>query len=388
MSVYEYQQLTPVLFGDGAIQLLGEKVKELGCKKVMCVFDAGVKTAGISDKAENSLKATGVEYIIYDKVVADPPDSMLDEAGNIGLQAGIDCVIGIGGGSSMDTAKAVSILQNHPAPINQYLNLEGPPFTIEGGVPVILVPTSAGTGSEVTQMTIVSYVERNEKIPIFTHSTLAVVDPELCRTAPPSVTANGGLDALAHAAEAITANKRNPYSEVLAIAAIQRIAKYLPIAYKDGTNMEARSEMCLAANWAGIAFSNTDVHIGHAAADSIAASYHTPHGLNCAWVTPAVLELVAKEVPDLVKIVGTALGAIFTGSETPAEIGKKTADACRALMKSVGIKTLAECGFTREIIVDKGASYIAASPLRFNCPAEITATAASWIMASAYDDYK
>ena len=156
MQARQYLQAAPVLFGEGAIAQLGEQVKKLGCKKVMCVFDAGVKAAGISAKAEESLKAAGLDYIVFDEVAADPPDSVLDKAGQIGKDAGIDCVVGIGGGSSMDTAKAVSILQKHPAPITQYLNLEGPPFTVDGGVPVILVPTSAGTGSEVTQMCIVS----------------------------------------------------------------------------------------------------------------------------------------------------------------------------------------------------------------------------------------
>lgn len=388
MSISEYMQQTPVTFGVGAIQLLGKKVKELGCKNVMCVFDQGVRAAGIIDKAEESLKSAGVSYILYDKVIADPNDTMMDEAGALGREAEIDCVIGIGGGSSMDSAKAVSILQKHPSPINQYLNLEGPPFTVDGGVPVILVPTSAGTGSEVTKMCIVTYTEKNAKLPIFTNSTLAILDPDLCKTAPASVTASGGLDALAHASEAMTAKGRNPYSETLAIAAIQRIAKYLPAACKNGDDMIARSELSLAANWAGIAFSATDVHIGHAAADSVAASYHTPHGLNCAWVTPAVQELVAKSVPAQVKLVGSALGVSFNGNESPEEIGKKTADACRSLMKSVGIKPMAEYGFDRDVIIGTGAPYTAESALRFNCPVEIDETAASWILTSAYDDYR
>ena len=388
MQARQYLQAAPVLFGEGAIAQLGEQVKKLGCKKVMCVFDAGVKAAGISAKAEESLKAAGLDYIVFDEVAADPPDSMLDKAGQIGKDAGIDCVVGIGGGSSMDTAKAVSILQKHPAPITQYLNLEGPPFTVDGGVPVILVPTSAGTGSEVTQMCIVSYVEKNMKLPIFTRSTLAIVDPELCRTAPPSVTANGGLDALAHAAEAITGANANPYSELLAVAAIERIAKYLPRACKDGNDMEARREMSLAANWAGIAFANTDVHIGHAAADSIAASYHTPHGYNCAMTTPAVQELAAQAVPEKVKLVGTALGVQFTGSETPAQIGKMTADACRALMRACGVKSLKDYGYDRDTIIQKGAPYVAASALCVNFPMEVTLERATWVMTSVYDDYQ
>lgn len=383
----EYMQLTPVLFGEGAIGKLGEKVAAMGCHKALCVFDAGVKAAGIAEKAAASLEAAGVEYLVFDRVAADPPDTLMDEAGQIAKEAGVDCVIGVGGGSSMDTAKAISILQKHPAPISQYLNLEGPPFTVDGGVPTILIPTSAGTGSEVTKMCVVTHTGRNIKIPIFTNSTLAIVDPELCRTAPPSITANGGLDALAHAIEAVTCVHSNPYSETLALAAVTRIAKYLPAACKDGNDMKARSEMSLAANFAGIAFCATDVQIGHAAADSIAASYHTPHGLNCAWVNAPVQELMAEVVPEKVKLVGAAMGVEFDGTETPTEIGRKTGAAIRKLTRDCGVKTLEEMGFERSVIVG-GAGYVAANVLTYNCPVQVDEAVAERILASAYDDYR
>ena len=383
----EYMQLTPVLFGEGAIAQLGGKVSALGCKKVMCVFDAGVKAAGIAEKATGSLAAAGVEYIVFDRVAADPPDYLMDEAGQLAKDAGVDCIVGVGGGSSMDTAKAISILQKHPAPISQYLNLEGPPLTVDGGVPTILIPTSAGTGSEVTKMCVVTHTQANIKIPIFTNSTLAIVDPELCRTAPPSITANGGLDALAHAIEAITCVHANPYSETLALAAVTRIAKYLPAACRNGEDMQARSEMSLAANFAGIAFCATDVQIGHAAADSIAASYHTPHGLNCAWVNAPVQELMAQVVPEKVKLVGTAMGVEFDGTETNEEIGRKTGAAIRKLTRDCGVKTLAEMGFERDVIVG-GAAYVAANVLTYNCPIQVDEAIAAKILASAYDDYQ
>lgn len=388
MSVFEYGNGTPVIFGVGAVDKLSEEIKKLGCKKILCVLDEGVKKAGISNRIEKKLKEADIEYVVYDNVVPDPPDTMIDEMGLAAKEAQIDCVVGIGGGSSMDTAKAISILQKHEMPIRQHLNLDGPPISLDGGVPVILVPTSAGTGSEVTRMCIVSYVDINAKIPIFTQGTLAIVDPELCRTAPPSVTANTGLDAFAHAAEAITANNGNPYCETLAVEAIKRIAKYLPVAFADGNNLEARSEMSLAANWAGIAFSITDVHIGHAAADSLAANYHTSHGLNCAWVTPAVLQLVATKVPEKVELIATALGVELSEKDTPEDIGKKTADACRELMQSVGVKSLESCGFDRGVIVSEGAKYVSDHPLRFNCPVDIDESAAKFILSSAYDDYK
>jgi 1,3-propanediol dehydrogenase len=177
--IKEYMQRTPVMFGEGALQALGQKLAEMGCKKAMCVFDDGVKMAGISKKAEDSLKSAVIDYIVFDRVLPDPPDYLMDEAGEIARKAGVDCVIGVGGGSSMDTAKAIAVLQGNPPPINNYMNLNGPPFTVKSGVRTILVPTSAGTGSEVTQMSIVTDTKNNIKVPIFTDSTLAVVDPSL-----------------------------------------------------------------------------------------------------------------------------------------------------------------------------------------------------------------
>ncbi len=387
MNICTYTQNAPVIFGCGAIGVLGEKVRELGCKKVMCVYDAGVKMAGIGEKAEASLKAAGIDYIVYDKVAADPPDAMLDEMGDIARKAGVDCVVGVGGGSSMDSAKAVSILLANASPINQYLNLFGPPPYMTKGCPIILLPTSAGTGSEVTKMCLVTYVEKNMKLPLYVKADLAILDPELCKTAPAGVTANGGLDALAHAVESVTCKFSDPYSEVLALAAIKKIGKYLARAVSDGSDMEARSEMSLAANWAGIAFSNTDLHIGHAGGDAIASLYHSPHGWNVAIMTPPTMQLVAKAVPEKVKLVGEALGVVFTGGETPEEIGKAVAEKCRALMKECRVKGLKDFGYDRDLLINEGGEYIMKTPITNNCPLEMTLEDAKWLMTSAFDEY-
>ncbi len=388
MEIRTYTQNAPVIYGCGAISCLGEKVKEMGCSKVMCVYDAGVKMAGLGERAEASLKEAGIDYIVYDKVAADPPDALLDEIADIAREAQIDCIFGIGGGSSLDTAKAVGILMANPSPINQYLNLFGPPSFYKSGVPLILAPTTAGTGSEVTKMCLVTYVEKNMKLPIYVTADLAILDPELCVTAPAGVTANGGLDALAHASEAVTCVNSDPYSELLALAAIEKIGKYLARCCTDGSDMEARAEMSLASNWAGIAFSNTDVHIGHAAGDSLAAEYHSPHGYNVAIMTPAVQELCARHVPDKVKKVGEALGIEFDGTETPEQIGKKVAENIRALMKACGVKGLKAYGYDRDTVINGGADYIMKAPITNNAPFKMTHEDGIWMMTSAYDEYE
>ncbi|MBR5489772.1 MAG: iron-containing alcohol dehydrogenase, partial [Oscillospiraceae bacterium] len=304
--MYKYDQLVPVFFGDGAIDLLGEKVKELGCKKVICVYDSGVKAAGIAPRAEASLKAAGVDYVVFDRIEADPNDGIVDECGLMALEAGVDGFVAVGGGSSMDCAKAAALLMDHPAPIRQYFT--APPSFIECCVPVIHVPTTAGTGSEVTQVAVITDSRDHSKPSIFMNSALAIVDPSLTLTVPPHVTANTGLDAFTHAAESITAKGRNPRSELLAKAAIEKIAKYLPIAYDDGSNIEARTQLCLAANWAGIAFQDTDCHLGHDMADGISATFHTPHGYNCIMVNAEIMNKCSEYIPEKVQVIGEALG--------------------------------------------------------------------------------
>jgi len=385
--IYEYSMLAPVVFGVGAAEKTGEKIKEMGLKRALCMCDEGVKNAGILDKIVKILEDAGIEAVIFDRVLPEPPDTMIDEAGAFVRECGADCIVGIGGGSSLDAAKMTSILYSRPGSIVDCMNFEGPPFFIEGGLPTILLPTTAGTGSEVSPICVVTHTQSNTKMIIFSGVTLAIVDPELCRTAPKTVTAFCGLDALAHNVEAITAKGRNPFSEAMALASAKLIAEYLPAACRDGNDMEARGKLSLAANFSGLAFPLTNVHVGHAAADSISASYHTPHGLNCAWVTPAVIEVCALTVPDKVKLIGEALGVVFTGNETDEETGRMTGDAARALMKECGVPTFEEKGFDRDTILS-GVDYIVSNVIVPNCPTDIDAEKAEWLLARTYDGYK
>ena len=382
----EYMQLVPVVFGVGSVNALPEKVREFSASKIFLVHGRGVKASGIADRIRTSLENAGFQVAAFDRVESDPSDILIDEAATFAREEGIDCIVGVGGGSAMDTAKAVSILMKHSLPMRQYLNLDGPPITIDGGVPTILLPTSAGTGSEVTRVSVITHTGVNKKVPVFTKTPVAIVDPELCLSAPTSVSVDTGFDALAHAMESITANFGNPYSETLAVSAIERIAVNLPRVVKDPKDMEARTEMSLASNFAGIAFSLADVHLGHAAADSISASCHTPHGRNCCWVSAGVQKLAAEAVPEKVRKIGSALGVVFHGGETGSEIGEKTAAAIRSLMRECGVPSMQEAGLDREEILT-GAESILESPLLYNCPVEMTEELAVWLLEEAYDGY-
>lgn len=384
--IYEYSMQAPVIFGVGAAEKVGVKIKDMGCASAFCICDEGVKNAGILDLITSNLKAAGIEAIVFDGVLPAPPNSMIDEVGGLVRECGADCVLGIGGGSSMDTAKAAAMLYKNPGSINNYLNFDGPPTFWAGGLPVVLLPTIAGTGSEATPIFVVSHMESNTKIVVLTDVTLAIVDPELCRSAPAGVTANGGLDALAHAAEAVTAKGWNPYSELLGLAAIKRIARYLPVACQNGNDMEARSELSLAANWAGSAFALTNLHAGHAVADSISFTQHTPHGLNCAWALPATMEFCADTAPEKIKQVGEAIGVTFSGSESNTERGRMTGAAIRSLMRECGIPTLKAAGLDRNKVL-AGADSVLANGLIHNCPTQINGESAERLLAMVYDGY-
>ena len=383
---YKYHQSAPVIFGGGVIAQLGAEVANLGCKKVICVYDSGVLAAGIATKAEASLRAAGVEYVVFDKVTSDPKDELVNECGALAREENVDGVVAIGGGSSMDCAKAAALLIGLEPPIQNYL--VDPPIFLESTVPVVLVPTTSGTGSEVTEVAVITSTKDHTKPAVFTRATLAIVDPELTLTVPKHVTAYTGCDALTHAMESITAKGRNPHSELLAVAAIEKIAKYLPIAYDDGSNLEARSELSLAANWAGIAFTDTNIHLGHAMADGVSTAFHTPHGINCVLVNPEVMRACTAAVPEKVQLIGKALGAEFPDDASPEQIGDITAAAIRALMRRVGIPSAKELGFAREDFVNCYKIVMETDfGMRINCPVEPTAELVRKAYECTYDNY-
>jgi alcohol dehydrogenase len=381
----EYSQSAAIIFGWGAVSILGEKVKELGCKKAMCVIDKGIEGTGIPDKAIKSLKDAGIGVVIFSGVVADPPVEVVDLGGDLAKKEGVDCLIGIGGGSSMDTAKAISILLTMPGIAKDYILAK--PVRYDTKTPVILVPTTAGTGSEVTSVCIISRPDINAKWSAFVNTTYAIVDPEMTLTLPRRETANTGLDALAHAAEAMTSLDCNPHSDLFGEAAIRKIAKYLVIAYNEPSNVEARTEMMLAANFAGLAFNQPLTHVGHAAADAMSGHFHTAHGYGCGICLPAAMKISGPAVPAKMRVIADALGVSLNGSETGEQLGNLVADKIRELMRAVNIKSLKESGFAREDVLSFVPDVVS-SHLCNHCPVKITDEVAYKVLADIYDSYQ
>ncbi len=342
---FAINHLTRVIFGEGVSAQTGENLKEYGVKKVLCVYDKGLKSAGIADKIIKKIKEKDIIVIEFDDVKPDPPVQTVDEAGELARKENVDAVLGIGGGSSMDTAKAVNVLLGNPGSIRTYLDRSVPQ---KPGKLVFAIPTTAGTGSEVTSIAVVSNREEGLKQGIASPNTtakLAIVDPELTIGLPPGLTAAAGMDAFSHAAEAYTGFLTNPMTDLLSIKAIELIAKYLPVAVKDGSNIEARSNLSFASTIAGMSFNEAMVHLGHALAHSMGAIHHIPHGLACGLTLPMALEYLSDQIPERLRNIGNAMGLKLKKNLTNAALGKAVADAIRNLNKKTGLPGFNELGF-------------------------------------------
>ncbi|MBR5702436.1 MAG: iron-containing alcohol dehydrogenase, partial [Oscillospiraceae bacterium] len=259
-------------------------------------------------------------------------------------------------------------------------------------VPIFLAPTTSGSGSEGTMVSVITDETTGQKQAIFIHATIGIIDPELTLTCPPSVTAQAGFDVMAHCIESITARDRNPHSELLALSALRRVRDNLVECFEHGDNLVARGEMALASNWAGLAFVDTDIQLGHATCDSISATCHTPHGIECAWVTPELLKIMADYVPEEIKRIADAMRVELTGKETNLEVALKIGDVIHQMMKACKVKSLKEYGATRQQVVDGAPLVVAARHLWPKCPVyvdkELTVEDAAKFLGDIYDNYQ
>lgn len=386
MNFHQFNPSCPVIVGCGAVSVLGEKIKEFGCKKPLICCDAGIKEAGIVDKVIKSLDASSIEHSVYSGVHPDPSAAIVDEAVEAAIACGADCLIGLGGGSSMDTAKAATIrLSGFEGKSEDYILAH--PISVNTTVPVFLVPTTTGTGSECTKVAIISRPEHNAKWSVYVNTTLAIVDPELTVTLPKQETANTGLDALAHATECLTSKDANVHSDHLAVGAIEKIAKYLLRAWENPTDMEARTNMAIAANWAGSAFADPMCHVGHAIGDAFGCNFHTYHGHSCSLGLSELMKLVAPVVPEKMAVIAKAMGLDVKGNESGKELGDMVANFIYDLMRKMNFVSLKSLGITREQVVGV-AQEVVDSHLSSYCPVTLTIESARELMGNIYDNYQ
>lgn len=344
---YTFMVPAKIISGENVIAELGKHIEGKG-QKALIVTDQFMVKFGNAAKVEAALKKAGLSYVIFDGANSEPTDKIVEAGLGVYQQEGCDFIIALGGGSPMDTAKAIGFMSTVPAgtKINAFMHKN-----IDMEVPyLVAIPTTAGTGSEVTKNTIISDTENNVKMLLGGPSiipALAVVDPTFTMTAPPKVTAATGIDALCHAVEAYTSRKAQPLTDTFALSAIAKIHENLPLCYEDGNNVKARFAMSLAALEAGIAFNNASVTIVHGMSRPIGALFHIAHGVSNAILLPACMEFAIEEnterFADIARIMGVA------EENTPAmEAAKAFVKEVTRFCQAVGIPKLADLGVKKE----------------------------------------
>ncbi len=378
-----YECFVPPIMGPGASKRIGITLRAKGFKKAYVIFDKGMMDFGIAGPIIENLNMANIETVCFDKVTSDPPDEMVEACAEEARTAGCDVIVAIGGGSPMDTAKGVNVLINNPPPIRQYFGVQK---NLRPGLPMVFVPTTAGTGSETTNMCVITCVSQGKKDSVVSPvcvGSLAILDPELTIGLPPKATAMTGLDAFAHVVESLTGSQANPLSDALCRDAIRAIVKWLPVAVADGKNIEAREKMLEASFFAGMAFTNALVHLGHSIGHSIGAVFHVPHGLACAFCLPEVIEFTARTESHKVRMICEAMGVNVPEDASWQEVGAIAKEAIRAFIKSVGMPNIEEYGIPLEELL-KIAPMVTADSGFALIPYRITAGRIAEMFRSAY----
>ncbi len=336
-----------LLVAGGAVKQVADVLAKFGLLRPLVVTDPMMVKLGLVRSVLDPLEAAGIVPGVFSDTVPEPDDTVI-ERGVAAMNAGsYDCLIGFGGGSPIDTAKAMAILGLGGGKMRDYKV----PFAADlGKVPVIAIPTTAGTGSECTRFTVITDHERDEKMLIAGFGCLplaAIVDYELTFSVPPRTTADTGIDSFTHALEAYVSKRANPFSDAFALAAMELIGKHLRTAYAEPRNAVAREGMMIGATQAGLAFSNSSVALVHGMSRPIGAHFHVPHGLSNAMLMPAITRFsihgAAKRYAEAARRVGFA-----EASDSDALAGAKLVAGLEAWNKELKVPTPAEFGITEE----------------------------------------
>ncbi|MGH2592265.1 MAG: iron-containing alcohol dehydrogenase, partial [Anaerolineae bacterium] len=347
-AVRSFEVPTVMKHGVGAIASLADEVKALGISQPMIVTDGGIVKAGLLAEVEKPLKAANIGYVTFDQVIPNPPAALVDRGAEVYLKEKCDGLIGFGGGSSLDTAKSIGVVAANGGSILRYEWAD--PQPIEKRIPpTICVPTTAGTGSEVTLWAVITDPQRQIKFNVggtgLIGAWLALIDPALTANLPPAVTAGTGMDALAHAVECYTGAPAQPFSDAVALLAMEYVGQYLRIAFAQGHNLDARYKMCMAAMLGGMAYGTESAGAAHAMSQTAGGVHDVPHGALTARCLGPVMEYNYLGEPHKFARIAQALGEDTRGL-TVWRAAEKAVEAVYRLTEDVEIPTLQELGFS------------------------------------------
>jgi len=335
-----------VITGSGASEQVGEESRKLGVKKGLIVTDK-IMVKIVVDSITKALEQSKVQFAIYDGVTTEPTVDFVREGLKIYKENGCDFLLAVGGGSSIDTAKAIAVMVTNTGSIEDY---QGLGKITKKGVPLVAVPTTAGTGSEVTSTAIITDTKTDVKLLIispFLMAEIAIVDPLLTLSCPRGLTAAVGIDALTHAIEAYVSVKAQPMSDIFCLSAIELISGNLRQAWANGNNIEAREKTMLGALQAGIAFSNSSVALVHGMSRPIGAYFHVPHGASNAALLGVVMEFSLIGNPSRYAHIAKAMGEDISGL-TDLEAAELGAKAVKRLIQDVKVASLPGLGVDKE----------------------------------------
>ncbi|MEM4461859.1 MAG: iron-containing alcohol dehydrogenase [Candidatus Bathyarchaeia archaeon] len=354
---YEIKLPKKIVFGIGSLDKLGLEAKTLTeGRSTLIVTDENIARIGIASRVERVLLDEGFKIEIFDKVESEPSIDTAEAISRYARSARFDIVIGVGGGSVMDMAKIASIASTNPKPVRNYIGIN---LVEKPGLPHILIPTTAGTGSEATDIAVVTLPEDEVKSSVISPYLLpdtALIDPSLTYTLPPRITASTGLDAISHALEALMSVNSNPITDILALEALKLAYRYLPEAYSS-PNPENRYYMSLAALLAGIALCNAGVCLGHALAYTFAVKYRVPHGVSCGLTLPYAFKYNSMNISWKIPSIAKSLDINVEGKSIE-ELSEAIVDKLFKLAETVGIPTK-----LRQLGIDRDAVPIMASKL-------------------------
>ncbi len=355
---FEFVLPTKIIYGEGAINRLPDEIRKMNHKKPLIITDKGLIAAGLVAKITDILDEAGMPYSIFDGIQPNPRDTTVTEAAEWARKEDSDMLIAIGGGSSMDTAKAVGVILTEGGRINDYegLDVVSKPIT-----DLIAIPTTVGTGSEVTFWSVITDTKRHFKMSIgspLIAAKLAIVDPELVETLPPSIIAATGMDALTHAIEGYTGKLAEPITDACGLYAIQMIGENIRDAVYDNS-ADARGKMLLGSLIAGICFGNSDIAGVHCMGEAMGGLYDMPHGVSMAIMLPHVMEYNYVACLDKFVNIARVLGENITGL-SKREAAHKAIEAVRQLNMDLGIPTLKAAG-AKESDIDELAERSAAN---------------------------
>jgi alcohol dehydrogenase class IV len=330
---FGYNCPTAVNAGRGALSSISKSIVDLGCRRALILTDLGVRKAGLADLVKNALADFCVG--IYDNIPPDPDLESVDAATDAARELRADCIVSVGGGSVIDTAKGVCVTLKNGGKANDHLNFL---VLTEPQTPHIAIPTTAGTGSEVTNVAVLTSKGAARKLFIVDTRIMpnsAILDPRFTVTLPKELTVSTGMDAMTHAVEALTSIMSNQICDGQALHAIRLIRENLPLVVADGKNEKARLNMQIAATMAGWAFTIAQVGLAHGMAHTAGALHHVPHGAACGIILPKVMRFNVDHATDKLALVAQVLGVNTKGMKE-REAALAAADAIEDLMKKVG----------------------------------------------------